>query len=105
MWENLQPFLVAHKKGVGIFGDSITFAGSLILSCEALFKKTERVSIGRKRKLIEHTPYLKSRSGESVTNEQIENKWVDLWLFLSKAGILTLTLGFLALLLGRIFAE
>lgn len=105
MWESLQQFVVAHKKAVGVFGDSITFVGSLILSLEALFKKTTLVSIQRKQKLLERTKYLKSRSGENVTREQIEDKWIDLWLRLSKIGIVTLTLGFLALLLGRILAE
>jgi hypothetical protein len=105
MWESLPQFLLAHKKAVGIIGDSITFAGSLILALEAFFKKKERVSVKNKRNLLKHTPYLKSSSGEQVTDEQIENKWIDLWLRLSKIGIFTLTAGFLALLLGRIFAE
>jgi hypothetical protein len=105
MWESLPQLLLAHTKAVGIIGDSITFAGSLILALEAIFKKKERVSVKNKRNLLKHTPYLKSRSGESVTNEQIEDNWIDFWSHLSMAGIITLTLGFLALLLGRIFAE
>ena len=105
MWQEIQPFLLAHKKAVGILGDSITLVGSFLLSAEALFKKTQLISTGRKRKLIARTPHLKSRSGELVTDDQVENQWIDLWVLLAKIGILILTLGFLVLLLGRIFTE
>lgn len=105
MWESLVQFLAAHKKGVGVFGDSITFAGSLVLSLEALCKKTERISTERKKKLLERTPYLKSKTGENVSVEMIENKWDALWTLLAKWGIVILTAGFLVLLLGRLFTE
>lgn len=105
MWQEIRPFLLAHKKAVGILGDSITFIGSLILSAEALFKKTQIISTARKRKLIARTPHLKSLSGQLVTDGQVENEWVNLWVLLAKIGILILTLGFLVLLLGRIFTE
>jgi hypothetical protein len=105
MWDSAQPFFVEHKKAVGIFGDSITFLGSVLLSLEALLKKTERIKVAGKRKLLKNTHFLGTRSGETVTDEQIENRWVNIWSAVSKWGIVILTLGFLALLLGRIFTE
>jgi hypothetical protein len=105
MWEGTQSFFVQHPKALGIAGDSVTFAGSLILSLEALFKKAERVSIDRKRKIIALSPYAETSSGTPLSAEAVEAKWLQIWAFASKLGTIVLTFGFLCLLLSRIFAE
>jgi len=105
MWEGAQTFLTQHPKALGITGDSVTFLGSFILSLEALCKNTERISVDRKRKIIQSSPYAEAESGAPLSSEAVERQWQKLWALAAKSGTLVLTAGFLLLLFNRIFAE
>ncbi|MGD0732387.1 MAG: hypothetical protein ABR956_14090 [Terracidiphilus sp.] len=105
MWEGAHALLTEHRKALGIVGDSLTFAGSLLLALEALLRKTERISVDRKKTIVKHFKYAEDRQGEPVSPEAVERKWLKLWEVASKTGTIVLALGFAFLLAHRIFVE
>jgi hypothetical protein len=105
MWEGAQSILGLSSRTLGITGDSLTFAGSLVLALEALFKETERLSIDRKRTIVRNFKYAEDREGRDLTDEAVERKWFKLWVFASRMGAMVLALGFAFLLATRILEK
>ncbi len=105
MGESLLRLFALHPKAIGIIGDSLTFVGSVLLSLEALFKQTERLSVDTKKTIVKFFPSAEELEGDAVDPELVEKKWLKLWGWASKAGTILLAAGFAFLLLGRIFAE
>jgi len=94
-----------HRKGFEILGDSLTFAGSLLLAAEALWKKTERIAIARKTTIVNFFPTLQDAQGKPDTPEAVERRWFTLWTVFAKFGACILTAGFAVLLAIRILVE
>ncbi len=92
-------------KVLGLTGDSLTFAGSLVLALEALFKQTERLSINRKRTIVKNFKYAEDAAGRNLTDAAVERKWFKLWVFVSRAGAIVLAVGFAFLLATRILED
>jgi hypothetical protein len=90
---------------LGIAGDSLTFAGALLLAAEALWKKTERIAIATKKTVIAYFPDAEDREGNPISANSVEQKWSNIWDFAAKAGAILLVIGFAFLLVCRIFAE
>jgi len=101
----VQVLVSAHRRCVGIAGDSLTFFGGLLLALEALGKKRERISIATKRTIARYFPRAEDESGKSINPEKTEEEWVNRWHLVAQAGAVTLAAGFFLLLLLRIFAE
>jgi hypothetical protein len=102
MLTQLWEFIHNHHRSVGIWGDSLTFAGGLFLSAEALFKKKDRLAIAVKSTVATLLPGAEEKSGEKVSPTDEEKKQLNRWDFVAKGGIGMLTIGFLILLLLRI---
>jgi hypothetical protein len=98
LWECLRQ----HHRTVGIWGDSLTFLGGLLLSAEALFKKKDRLAVAVKGTVAKFFPGAEDSGGNKVSPTTTEEKQVNLWGLVAKAGIGMLTIGFLVLLLLRI---
>jgi hypothetical protein len=98
LWE----FIHNHHRTVGIWGDSLTFAGGMLLSAEALFKKKDRLVIAVKGAVATFFPGAENKSGKKVSVSSTEEKQLNRWAFVAKAGTGMLTIGFLILLLLRI---
>jgi hypothetical protein len=105
MWDGVHALLTQHPKALGVLGDSLTFLGSLLLALEALLKQTERISIDRKRTIVSHFKHAVDVRGNPIDPQAVEQKWLKLWAFASKAGTIALALGFACLLVRRIFVE
>ena len=105
MLDFAQEFVVAHRRCIGIAGDSLTFLGGLLLALEALGKKREWISIATKRTVARYFPRAEDESGKSINPVKTEEDWVDRWHLIAQIGAVTLAAGFLLLLLLRIFAE
>jgi hypothetical protein len=104
MWQEAQ--LVAHHpKWPGIVGDSLTFAGAILLALEALFKPAEKVSIGRKATIINYFKYAENAEGQKLDLADVEREWTTLWTACNRAGAFALVIGFAFLLATRLFAE
>jgi hypothetical protein len=95
-------FVHNHHKCVGIWGDSFTFLGGLLLSAEALFKKKDRLAIAVKGTVATFFPGAEDSGGKKVSPSVTEEKQVNLWDLAAKGGIGMLTFGFLLLLILRI---
>ena len=102
MLPHLWEFIHANHRCVGIWGDSLTFAGGLLLSAEALFKKKDRLAIAIKTTVATLLPGAEEKSGNTVSPSDEEKKQLNRWDLVAKAGIGMLTVGFLVLLLLRI---
>jgi hypothetical protein len=94
-----------HPKALGLTGDSITFAASLVLSLEALLKETERISIESKKNIVKRFPYAEDKDEKKLDAEAVERKWLKLWMIASRVGTLLLALGFACLLASRVWSE
>jgi hypothetical protein len=103
--KSVQEFVVAHRKCLGISGDSLTFLGGLLLALEALWKKSERISIAVKKTTAKDFPHAEDAAGKSINPEDTEQKWVNRWHLISQLGAVAMAAGFFVLLLCRIFAE
>jgi hypothetical protein len=102
MLTQLLEFIHTNHRCVGIWGDSLTFAGGLLLSAEALFKKKDRLTIAVKGTVATFFPGAEDNSGKKVSPTDTEKKQLNRWDLVAKAGIGMLTVGFLVLLLVRI---
>jgi hypothetical protein len=98
-------FVFAHRRCLGITGDSLTFLGGILLALEALWKKRERTSIATKKTTAKFFPGAEDESGKSINPEQTEEKWVNRWHWIAQVGTVAVAAGFFVLLLLRIFAE
>ena len=105
MRENLQPFLVVHKKAFGIAGDSITFFALILLSLEALFKQAEWLSVESKRTIVAYFKNAEDADGNKIDIPTVERHWRTLWTIAARCGTLFLALGFAILLALRIWSE
>jgi hypothetical protein len=105
MWQDAHSFLCQHPKFLGITGDSMTFAGSILLALEALFKEAQFVSINRKAKIVLRSKYAEDASGKPLDPSATEAKWRKLWIVVNRFGAFVLVGGFACLLANRIFAE
>jgi len=106
MWESAHALLTEHRKAIGVLGDSLTFAGSLLMAAEALWKKTERIAIGTKKTIVKYFPTAEDEQGKPVSPTSVEERWLSLWNFASKAGVMMVAAGFAFLLAHRIlFAD
>lgn len=105
MWSGEPTLLARYPKAIGIAGDSLTFLGGLLLSAEALWKKTEREAIAVKETTVKYFPQAEDQAGRPVSPSEVEKQWFRRWDAASKAGVLLMALGFLFLLISRIFAE
>ena len=103
--QSAQTFVVEHRKCVGVFGDSLTFLGGVLLALEALWKKSERTSIAVKKTTAKYFPQAEDESGNTISPEAAEEKWVNRWHRVSQLGAIAMAAGFFLLLLCRIFAE
>ena len=102
MLPHLWEYIHNHHRCVGIWGDSLTFAGGLLLSAEALFKKKDRLTIAVKGAVATFFPGAEGKSGTKVSITDTEEKQLNRWALVAKAGTGMLTIGFLILLLLRI---
>ena len=99
----LTPLLTGDPKALGLVGDSITFAGSLLLAAEALWKKTERTAIATRKAVVEHFPGAEDRDGNPLDVSAVQEAWLDqAKLYQVEAGALGLAIGFAFLLLSRL---
>lgn len=105
MWFPLQEFVAVHHKGLGILGDSLTFLGGLLLAIEALWKRTERISIATVRTTARYFVQAEDKAGNKINPEKTEENWVNRWHHFAQAGAVAMAAGFLVLLLVRIFAD
>jgi hypothetical protein len=105
MWQVIQEFVVAHRRALGIAGDSLTFFGGLLLAAEALWKKTERTAIATKRTTARFFPHAEDAAGKQISPSDTEEKWFNRWHLLSQAGAVAMAIGFFFLLVCRIFAD
>ncbi len=103
--QSVQAFVVAHRKYLGISGDSLTFLGGLLLALEALWKKSERISIAVKTTTARYFPKAEDAAGKSISPETTEETWVNRWHLISQLGTIAMAAGFFLLLLCRIFAD
>lgn len=103
--QSAHEFVFAHRRCLGITGDSLTFLGGMLLALEALLKRRERTSIATKRTIAKFFPDAEDESGKSINPEKTEEKWVNRWHWVAQVGTVALAAGFLVLLLLRIFAE
>ena len=102
MLPHLWEFIHANHRCVGIWGDSLTFAGGLLLSAEALFKKKDRLTIAIKGTVSRLFPGAEDKVGKTVSQSDEEKKQLNRWDLVAKVGTGMLTVGFLVLLLLRI---
>jgi hypothetical protein len=102
MLPHLWNFIRTNHRCVGIWGDSLTFAGGLLLSAEALFKKKDLLTIAIKGNVARLFPGAEDKGGKTVSQSDEEKKQLNRWDLITKAGIGMLTVGFLVLLLLRI---
>jgi len=102
MWESAHALLTEHPKALGVIGDSLTFTGGLLLAAEALWKKTERIAIATKETIVKYFPRAEDEQGNPISPTSVEQRWLSLWNFASKAGAITLAVGFAFLLAHRI---
>jgi hypothetical protein len=102
MLDSIWEFLKIHHKGVGIWGDSLSFIGGLMLAAEALFQKKDRLAIAVKGTVARLFPGAEDSEGNKVSTNATEEKQVDLWELVAKWGIVVLTVGFAFLLVSRI---
>ena len=105
MPEWLHAYSLQHPKALGITGDSITFGASLVLSLEALFKQTERISIETKKNIVSRFPYAEDKEEKALDPTAVERKWLKMWMIASRVGTLLLAFGFACLLASRIWSE
>lgn len=104
-FQSVQEFAVAHRRSLGITGDSLTFVGGLLLAIEALWKRTERISIATVRTTAKYFVQAEDKAGNKINPEKTEEAWVNLWHRISQVGAIVMACGFLFLLFCRIFAE
>jgi hypothetical protein len=102
MWHDIWELLKLHHQCVGITGDSITFIGGLMLSAEALFKKKDRRTIAIKGTVSRLFPGAEDKGGVTVSATETEERQVNFWEGVAKAGVVALTIGFFLLLVSRI---
>lgn len=105
MLDFLKEIVSHHVKAFGILGDSLTFFGGMLLALEALWKKTERTAIATKKTTASYFPEAQDQQGKPINPDDEEQKWFSRWNFASKAGTVIMAVGFLFLLVTRIFAE
>jgi hypothetical protein len=98
LWECFQH----HHKTVGIWGDSLTFLGGLLLSAEALFKKKDRLTLASIATVVKLFPNAEDGAGNKLGTSAVEDKQLQRWERVAKWGVGLLTLGFLLLLISRI---
>jgi hypothetical protein len=102
MLDTLWAFLQQHHRPVGIWGDSLTFLGGLLLSAEALFKKKDRLTLASIAIVVKLFPGAEDGNGKKLATTTEEDKQLRRWEKVAKLGVGLLTLGFLLLLLLRI---
>ena len=74
LWQNAHTFLCHRPKFLGITGDSLTFAASLLLALEALFKLAELVSKSRIRAIADHFKYAEDAAGKKLNPDDLREK-------------------------------
>jgi hypothetical protein len=105
VWQTAQEWVVANKRPLGIWGDSLTFLGGVLLAAEALGKKSERISIAIVKTTAKYFVQAEDKAGNKINPETTEEAWVNRWHRISQLGAIAMAAGFLVLLLCRVFAE
>ena len=105
LFQSVRELVLAHRKCLGISGDSLTFLGGLLLALEALGKKNERISIAIVRTTAKYFVQAEDEDGRKVSPEAAEEAWVKRWHLIAQLGASAMAAGFLLLLVLRIFAD
>jgi hypothetical protein len=99
-------YLKAHPKVLGISGDSLTFAGSISLAIDALFKKADQAYLAAARMIRrDFGRAAQTGDGSALDPEKEEQKSMDKAVRYAKIGAGLLAFGFALLLWGRILSE
>ena len=85
LWEYLQH----HHRTVGIWGDSLTFLGGLLLSAEALFKKKDRLTLASIATVVKLFPGAEDGKGKKLATTTAEDKQLKRWEKIAKLGCRT----------------
>ncbi|MGH9595915.1 MAG: hypothetical protein ACRD3K_03865, partial [Edaphobacter sp.] len=96
-WRTKGHNLCARHRTVGIWGDSLTFLGGLLLSAEALFKKKDRFTLASIATVVKLFPGAEDGKGNKLTTTTEEDKQLKRWETVAKWGVGLLTFGFLLL--------
>lgn len=105
MLDSISELVQAWKRAFGIFGDSLTFLGGLLLALEALYKKSDRQAIEDRQSILDLFPTAQDENGNPLSISDLDKSLVSRWQAIARLGVVIMVLGFLCLLLLRIFAE